>query len=113
MSLALAIAAATGLNPEKDFLVQDDGAGPFLAKWLTQSRQAPNSAELDTWLADYEASAKEREKDRVLRERALEYLVSVMRKDELSDASALTALKAEIAAEVAKVDVATIEDVKP
>lgn len=105
MSLGLAIAAATGLDPERDFEVRDDGDGAYLARWNTKERAEPTDAELTQWLSDYESGAKEREKDRVLRARALDYLVAIMYKDELADTSKLTSVQSDIATDVAKVDV--------
>lgn len=117
MTLALAIQAATGLEPGKDYLCQDDGDGVFLAKWITKAVPPPTQEQLDQYLAVYNdpvASAKreaEREKDRVLRSRAMEYLVGLMYQQELADAAKITALKTDIATEIAKVDVATVDSI--
>jgi hypothetical protein len=116
MSIADAITAATGLENGRDFEVRDEGDGPFLANWYTKDLPLPDDAQLAQWQADFDAGAKVREKDRVLRSRAMEYLVSLMYQQELADAGKLTAIKSDIATEIAKVDVATVDpaiEVKP
>lgn len=113
MSIADAITAATGLQNGRDFEVQDLGDGPFLAKWSTTALPEPDDKRLAQWQADFDAGAKAREKDRVLRSRAMEYLVSFMYLQELADTTKIDALQAEIATEIAKVDVKPIDPVKP
>jgi hypothetical protein len=111
MNLANAITAATGFENGREFEVQDIGEGPFLARWSTKDMPLPDDAQLAQWQADYDAGAKAREKDRVLRSRAMEYLVSLMYQQELADAAKITALKTEIATEIAKVDMATVDPI--
>jgi hypothetical protein len=111
MSLGQAIAAATGLDPERDFEVRDEGEGPFLANWHSAEIPLPDEKQLAQWQADYDAGEKAREKDRVLRARAMEYLVGLMYQQELADAAKITALKTDIATEIAKVDVATVDPI--
>lgn len=115
MSIANAITAATGLIHGKDFEVRDIGNGPFLALWQANDVPLPDDAQLAQWQADFDAGAEVREKDRVLRSRAMEYLVGIMYQQELADPAKIMDLKTEIAAEIAKVDVKTIDPkvVKP
>mgnify|MGYP003663762026 CR=1 FL=1 len=47
-----------GFNPDTDFIIQDDGSGPYISKWNSASPQ-PSEAEIETahaeWKAEYDA----------------------------------------------------------
>ncbi len=94
MSLASAIALATGLDPEKDFEVRDDSDGtPPKLVWDTQ-KLGPVPSELDKqqWLADYEAKKPERDTEQFARSIQDEYVTAMIYNDLLKDSSRLTAL---------------------
>ena len=47
-----------GFTPDIDFLLQDDGSGPYISKWNSASPQ-PSEAEIETaqaeWKSEYDA----------------------------------------------------------
>lgn len=47
-----------GFSSETDFIVQDDGSGPYISKWNSASPQ-PTEAEIETahaeWQSEYDA----------------------------------------------------------
>lgn len=111
MSLADAIAAATGLDPARDFDVRDIGDGPFLAAWFSKDVPEPTAQDLDAWTLAYEAGSASRAKLATLRSKALDYVVAIMAQQELGDDSKLIEIKADIATRIGTAP--TIRDVSP
>lgn len=100
MTLAAAIAEATGLVPGKDFICQDDGAGPYLAEWKTDAVAQPTKDEQDAMLVAYNEPAKvdSREKSELLKQIAMEYLIALIAEKELGDSTRMQAVQAKITA---------------
>lgn len=98
MSLASAIAAATGLNPASDFEVRDDGNGPFLAAWLSTAVARPTQVQIDGYVAAYadQTATAKRDGSHKLQEIALEYLVAFIVSREFADTTRLNRVKAKI-----------------
>lgn len=101
MSLAAAIAEATGLNPEKDFLVEDasDGLGPVLMQWDTRKNgPAPTPQQLEQFVAAYEAKQPQRDVSAFIATITNEYVTAMIANDLLQDSGPLTALIAKVEA---------------
>lgn len=116
MTLALAIADATGLVPGVDFRCQDDGAGVFLAEWLTDKMPPPTTKDLQDYLAAYQDPVKvdQRSKLDLLRQVSDEYLVAFIAFQELGDDSLLKAVREKITAKaVSPISAPSIDPVTP
>jgi hypothetical protein len=98
MSIAAAIQMATGRIAGDDFSVQDDGKGPYLAKWNAATLGArPSDAQINSWLATYNAGAEAREGMALVRQIAQEYLIATIVNQEFGDNARLLAVKAKLA----------------
>lgn len=99
MSLARAIADATGLDPAKDFIIQDDGEGPYIKRWdSVRLGPAPTQADLTNYMLAYAAKQPERDEAAFIQSISREYVTAMIRNDLFQDATALTALIAKVEA---------------
>jgi hypothetical protein len=55
-----------GFDPDNDFIIQDDGSGPYISKWTSASPQ-PTESEIETahneWQAEYDAQEYARNRE--------------------------------------------------
>jgi hypothetical protein len=96
MSMARAIAEATGLDPSKDFEVRNEGAGPFLYAWRSQSVPRPTAAQIAEYIAAYADILPKRQAEVALREFAIEYLIAFIVNREFGDNTRMARVQAKI-----------------
>jgi len=93
--IANAIALGTGLSAD-DFIVEDHGAGPFLAVWVVgKLGPRPSDAQIESWLATYNADTN-RPKREALRQELTPLMNAFTLAQMVGTASAIQAAKAKI-----------------
>jgi hypothetical protein len=105
MSLAAAIAEATGLNPDKDFEVVSKGGVVFISRWDESKMPLPDQSTLDQWMSDYQTKLPDIRLGAFIRASLLDYLEALIYRDELQDGTKLAAIQAKIAEAVGKTEV--------
>ncbi len=111
--VAAAIAAATGLDPSKDFIVQEkpDGFGPVIAEWNEQVLgPQPDDAQIAAWVVEYKKSQPSRDLRQVVMSNLMAYAEALIYANELGDPTKLNALKAKLAAAKADYDGKPVAD---
>ncbi len=103
MSLADAIAIATGLDPAKDFEVRATGDGVFIMSWDEAKTKIPlpDQAQLDQWEAEYQQKLPAIKFRAFVKSIAKDYLEALIYRDELKDDSLMLVMQAKIAAALA------------
>lgn len=96
MSLAAAIAEATGLDPDRDFQVKDDN-GIISLNWdSAKLGPTPTQSQLDGYVAAYDAKQPQRDLSNFIASITNEYVQAMVANDLFQDSKPLSTLIAKV-----------------